>query len=126
MKKLLKSGLQSEDSIQCDFFKWVLLQENIYPMLKTLYAIPNGGSRNIIEATKLKRTGTRSGVPDMFLPYSNGDYFGLFIEFKSAKGKLSESQENIIKLLSDYSYKTVICRSCLDAILAVKKYIGIF
>ena len=125
MKKYLKSGLQSEDSIQRGFFKWVKYQEGIYPLLKALHAIPNGGSRNIIEATKLKSTGTRAGVPDMFLPYNNGTYNGLYLELKSAKGKLSKSQEYFIPLLEQANFLCVVCKSSTEAIDTVLKYIGV-
>ena len=55
-----------------------------------MFAIPNGGNRHIVEAIKFVGTGTRAGVPDMFLAcyvsnrFDNdkSQYFGLFIEMK--------------------------------------------
>jgi hypothetical protein len=47
-----------------------------------LFAIPNGGQRNIIVASKLKAEGVRAGVPDLFLAFPKKDAAGLFIEMK--------------------------------------------
>jgi len=39
-----------------------------------IFAIPNGGKRNRIEAAKLKRQGVKPGVPDIFLPAPRDGY----------------------------------------------------
>ena len=51
---------------------------------------PNGGKRNVIEATKLKRMGTLAGVADFLFLYK-GTFFSL--EIKTEKGRLSAVQE---------------------------------
>jgi hypothetical protein len=54
---------KNEDKIQSDFF---LFFWNNYPETRyKIFSIPNGGSRNKIEAAKMKGTGTLSGVWDM-------------------------------------------------------------
>lgn len=129
MKLSLKSGAASEDSIQSAFFDWVYMMESAEPRLKLCFAIPNGGSRNVIEAKKLKRMGVRAGVPDVFLAcpdhmfFSSG-YSGLFIEFKSAGGQLSAQQVAFIDRLPTVAYKTVVAYSAVDAIEHVKYYLG--
>ena len=48
------------------------------------YAVPNGGSRHMIEAARMKQEGVSSGVPDLviFLPTKS-----LYIEMKRKKGR---------------------------------------
>lgn len=73
-----------------------------HPILsKYLIHIPNGGSRNKIEAAKLKRMGVRSGVSDLFLPYPTKKYHGLWVEIKRKRGNVKttiEQNEWIIKM----------------------------
>ena len=52
-----------EDNLQKACVTWFRLQ---YPDV-VIFAIPNGGSRNPIEAAKLKATGTLAGVADLFV-----------------------------------------------------------
>jgi len=127
MKCILKSGTASEDAIQATYFQWVRLQQRFYPELQLLFHIPNGGSRHILEAYKMKKMGVLAGIPDVFLAYANciNDWNGFFIEFKSEKGKLSKEQIIIHDKLRQAGYKVVVCRSCIDAILETKKYLGI-
>ena len=58
----MKNG---EHQLQVECVKWFRFQ---YPKLANLlFAIPNGGLRNIKVATKLKAEGVLAGVPDLFL-----------------------------------------------------------
>src|SRR5687767_5498767 len=84
-EQLAASG--SEDGHQMALFCWAAGAAPQYPALAFLFAIPNGGSRHIVEATKMVATGLRSGVPDVFLPYpfANAMYAGCFIEMKASK-----------------------------------------
>ena len=59
------------------------------PECKFMFAVPNGGSRNKIEAYNLKRQGLKSGVPDI-LACINGYFVG--IEVKAPNGKPSDLQ----------------------------------
>jgi hypothetical protein len=48
--------------------KWVRAIKDAYPVLKLLYAVPNGRDRNIYVARKLKAEGVLAGVADLCLP----------------------------------------------------------
>lgn len=74
-----------------------------------LYSTPNGGSRNVIEATNLKRQGTRRGVPDLTLCVPRNGYHGLYIEMKYGKGKPSAEQHEFLEFLVAQNYRVVIC-----------------
>lgn len=54
-----------------------------------IFAIPNGGSRNVAEAKKLKETGLMAGVSDLIVLHGNKC---LFVEVKTDTGKQSEKQ----------------------------------
>jgi hypothetical protein len=125
MKRYLKSGDPSEDLIQCTFFDWIYLQQEIYPDLQLMYHIPNGGSRNPIEAKKLKRMGVRRSIPDVFMAVAKGAYHGLYIEFKSAAGEQALGQVDTMQNLKNHGYFCTVCHNANDAIEITKKYLGI-
>ena len=104
----------SEHSHQTALFAWAALSVGKYPQLAWMFAIPNGGLRDIRTATNLKAEGVKSGVPDIFLPCYAASiykvrYAGCFIEMKKEKyrnhknGGCSEEQiEWIVKLRENY------------------------
>ena len=71
----------------------------------------------------LKKEGRESGVPDMFLAVPSGTKHGLFIEFKTAVGKLSPTQFDWQKKLVLQGYKALVIRSLEEAIDATEKYL---
>jgi hypothetical protein len=90
-----------------------------------LFAVPNGGHRNIITAKKLKDEGVRAGVPDLFLAVPRGIWHGLFVEMKRNKHcKPSENQERMLKLLQTRGYHTVVAHSFDEAVEAIRNYLG--
>ena len=111
----------TEASIQSAFFEWI----SLYPRIRLItFAVPNGGSRNCLEAKNLKAQGVTAGVPDIFMAVPCNGYHGLFIELKSKNGRLSEYQKIWIDNLNDRAYKAVVCYSLDEAINAVREYLG--
>lgn len=97
-EQLAKNG--TEDCHQAALFCWAALpeQQARYPQFKRLlYAIPNGGERHVAVAAKMKATGTKADVPDIFLAVARGPYHGLFIELKKVGGRASNGQVDFIK-----------------------------
>jgi hypothetical protein len=92
--------------------------------LKWLFAIPNGGYRDIREAKRLKLQGVKAGVCDMFLPIPNFEYHGLFIELKVGKNKTTESQDKFIDFVRGQGYKAEVCYGADDAIRTILNYLG--
>jgi len=77
-----------------------------------IYAIPNGGHRNVIVASKLKAEGVLSGVPDLHIPIAKKGFHGLYIELKNGKaGKVSDNQKTIMEKLQSEGYRCEVCRS---------------
>lgn len=62
----------TEAEEQIALFEWATLQSGRFPELALLYHVPNGGSRNKIEAARLRAQGVKSGVPDLCLPVARG------------------------------------------------------
>lgn len=68
------------------------------------FAIPNGGRRGRIEAAIMKGEGVTAGVPDVFVALPRPPYAGLFVEFKSAKGRPTPAQRAMQERLVDAGY----------------------
>lgn len=107
-----------EFQLQCQCVDWFRMQ---YPN-EIIFAIPNGGSRNIVEAVNFKRMGVLAGVPDLFVPRGNSTYHGLFIEMKAGSGKLSESQSEISGILRTNGYAFSEVRTFEEFVTAIKIY----
>ena len=89
-----------------------------------LFAIPNGGQRNVIVAAKLKAEGVRAGVPDLFLACGSSCFNGLFIEMKKTRGgRVSESQKVYLELLKDRGYAVAVCHGWLEAKQSIESYL---
>lgn len=91
-----------------------------------LFAIPNGGQRNIIVAKKLKDEGVRAGIPDLFLAVPKGRFHGLFIEMKKSRGGVvSDNQKACMEILSGNDYCVTVCHGFIDAQEAIKGYLAL-
>ncbi|CEN23149.1 VRR-NUC domain-containing protein [Paraclostridium sordellii] len=116
---------RSEASEQILLIQWCELQKFKYPELGMIFHVPNGGSRNRLEAINLKKQGVKAGVPDLFLPKSNGKYHGLFIEMKFGKNGTTENQDKWLKNLNGQGYKAVVCNGFEEAKETITKYMSI-
>ena len=96
----------TEHQHQAALIKWWYYQ---YPK-RLIFAIPNGGTRNIKEAIKLKNEGVLAGVFDIFIPSLN-----LFLEMKNENGKLSQSQKEFQKNIQKEGYRTFVAYSFIEA-----------
>lgn len=89
--------------------EWFDLQ---YPGLRLrLHHSPNGGYRNVIEASKFKLMGVRAGFPDLILLVPTGKHPFLGIELKTKTGRQSELQKAYQKEFEKAGARYVICRS---------------
>ena len=87
--------MASEAQHQAYVIKWSQ-QPSIrrqWPELALLHHIPNGGTRDAVEAKHLKQQGVKSGVPDLCLPVPRGQYHGLYIEMKTESGHTSDEED---------------------------------
>lgn len=114
-----------ESGIQKGLIQWAKVTKiKGFLIADYLFAIPNGGTRNVREAVNLKAQGVKSGVSDLFLALPTSTHSGLWIELKSPKGKLSESQKEWLDRMDTCGYSTSVCYSVDMAIDAIKAYVN--
>lgn len=114
--------LPSEHEEQCALVSWFRMQ---YPRLsKSLFAIPNGGLRNLKIAKKLKAEGVMAGVADLFLMVAASGFHGLFIEMKIQNGgQQSPSQKDFEQAALAQGYLYILAHGCADAQEQIKAYL---
>lgn len=104
----------SEHIEQRQFVSWF---RKSYPGIR-IFAIPNGGVRNIQTASRLKAEGVSAGVPDLFIPS-----WRVWIEMKRADGgALSEKQKDWRGYLKFCGYTVIVahgCKAAQDEIIAL-------
>ncbi len=115
---------RSEATEQEAVIQWCNWQQRKYPELELLYHIPNGGSRNKLEAVNLKRQGVRAGVPDLCLPVPRNGFHGLYIEMKYGRNRTTNQQKEWLKELEEQGYFTVVCYGAEEAERILARYIG--
>ena len=124
MPKKAQEIIPSEDTEQQMLFTWAAMSSGKYPELMWMYACPNGGLRHIQTAMKLKDTGVKAGVPDIFLPVARHKCHGMYIEMKRRKGgKLSVYQKEWITELTKQGYYCVVAHGFEEAREQIEKYL---
>jgi hypothetical protein len=124
---------RSEHQEQVHIVRWANALTAKYPELRLLYAIPNGGMRNVGVARKLKAEGVKAGIPDLHLPVSDGEFHSLYIELKKfslkpkrgGKGGVSDKQRWWIEELRRKGHRVVVCYGANEAIKIIEDYIAI-
>lgn len=117
----------------------VKVEQYAIPELDRMFAVPNGGLRDKITASKLKAEGVKAGVPDVFLPvvmrFPGGDvrFSGLFVELKRQttgsgeqrrqKGSTSDIQEDWVAYLRRAGYGVAVAFGWIDAAKQIQSYI---
>lgn len=97
--------MQKESVLQTACVKWFRLQ---YPDL-IIYAVPNGGSRNIREAQRLKTEGVLAGVADLVVLLPQGK--SLYIEMKVKGNKQTDNQKEFQKIAENLGHPYTVCYS---------------
>ena len=121
-KLLIKNRLQimTEDQIQAQI---VIYFRNKYQMQKKalIHSTPNGGSRNVLEAKKLKATGLTPGVADLTIKLPNSRFID--VEVKIPTGKQSPNQIKIESFLKNINCNYIVVYSLEDFIETVEPLI---
>ena len=102
-----------EDTLQAN----IVYAVRLYYPHSLIYAIPNGGKRNVIEAARFKRQGVTAGVSDLHLIHNGQIYF---IEVKIHGGRQSLLQEQFEKYVTKQGFKYYIVRSVDDMLEIIK------
>lgn len=109
---------------QVALFRWAALHSGRYPELALLFAIPNGGKRDAVTATRLKAEGVKAGVPDICLPVARQGWHGLFVELKWGYNDTTDMQNAWLADLSDQGYLAVVCHGWQEASEVIRDYLG--
>lgn len=127
IKKEIKTSPRACNAVKCptelreqiNLCNWMDKSRILY------FAIPNGGSRHMLEALNLKRSGVKRGVPDICIPVASQGYHGLYIELKRVKGgKISIEQTQWLDNLSYNGYKATVAYGCDHAQQIISEYFG--
>jgi len=87
-----------------------------------IFAIPNGGARNIATATRLKVEGVSAGVPDLYIPA-----WHLWLEMKRQKGgRVDPAQKDWINYLEGIGDMVLICKGAEHAKESILAYVAFF
>lgn len=100
--------MNKEDLLQQKIIIWF---KNNYQMHQKglIFAVPNGSSRHIAEAIKLKATGVMAGVSDLIVLLPNEKCF--FIELKAENGIQSEVQKQFQQKVEFLGFEYKIIKS---------------
>lgn len=138
VKSAYERGTLSEFEEQALLIEWCERSKGRFPELRLLFAIPNGGARPTKisakgvryspEAQRLKQTGVKRGVPDLFLPVvkvlPSGELCpGVFIEMKTLIGVVAPEQRAWIVDLNAQGYLAVVCKGWLAAVKVLETYL---
>ena len=101
--------MKKEEKLQSECYKWAI---NTYPCLRfgCLFHVPNGGTRNRIEAIGFKAMGVVAGVPDLIL-INKGLVIGIEMKTQDDKSKLSDKQIKVHEAWKKQGIDTYIVRS---------------
>ena len=117
--------IPTEDEEQEMLFEWASMMLGKYPELESMYAIPNGGLRSKATAARMKRTGTKAGIPDICLPCSRHGCNALYIEMKRIRGgRLSPAQCTMIEKLTHQGNRCAVCHGFDEAQKEILDYLG--
>lgn len=122
---------QKESNIQKRYFNWIRENEEQFPVLKTIFHIPNGiHTSNFGMIVHFKQLGLRKGVWDIFIPIYSSGHTGLWIEFKrpTVHKRLSEEQKDFKRLIIENSTmrpKFIVVDTSTDAIKETINYLSL-
>ncbi len=94
-----------ESTLQTACVRWFRYQ---YPNL-IIYAVPNGGSRNIREAQRLKSEGVLAGVADLVVLLPQGK--SIYIEMKVKGNRQTDNQKDFQKKAIELGHAYTVCYS---------------
>jgi hypothetical protein len=109
--------MKQESKIQQEIF---IDFHNKHPDL-IIHSVPNGGTRNKLEAIELKRTGIVAGIADLIIHLPDG--ISVMVEVKNESGKQSKEQIKIQDKMIAMNSNYILVRSLKDFNNQIKKYL---
>lgn len=106
-----------ESTLQAACVRWFRYQ---YPNL-IIYAVPNGGTRNVREAQRLKSEGVLAGVADLVVMLPQGK--SLYIEMKIKGNKQTKNQKDFQKKVITLGHTYAVCYTFEEFKRVIENYI---
>lgn len=114
---------RDESILQSECVRWFRYQ---YPK-DVIFAIPNGGKRDVGTAIRLNHEGVLAGVADLFIMRGVcGDFYshGLFIEMKVGNNKQTDNQKEFEQKCITLGYTYAVCYSFDEFKALVNNYLN--
>lgn len=103
---------------------WANNNLTVWPELRWLFHVPNGGARSPRTAGMLKAAGVKPGVPDLLLPVARVRFVGFALELKSEEGSPpTAEQTDWLAHLAGEGWKTAVAFGADDAITRMVTYL---
>lgn len=127
LRESAKREITPEKKIQAKFIAWRNTHSREFPILRSIFAVPNGIWTFQSVAKSMIGEGMTAGIPDIIClaPSHDRRYHGLVIEFKNEKGEVSEEQQFFLGFFADLGYRTAILRTPWEAAQLVNEHLGI-
>lgn len=120
----MRNEVPTESQEQVTLFAWAKLKEQEIPELALMVHIGNGGLRNKVVASKMKKEGVKPGFPDIFLPVPRKGHHGLLVELKRVKGgQVSVEQKKWLEALNSQGYLAVVAKGYEEAKKVILEYL---
>lgn len=87
-----------------------------------VFHVPNGGSRNAMEASNLKTQGVLAGIPDLGIIMPRGEM--IWIEMKAEDGRVSAAQKELHPHMDELGHEVIVAYSAEEALAKLRRRIG--
>lgn len=118
---------RGEEREQARFIKWTHRPDvrKDAPALRWMFHCPNGGKRDAITGGQMRALGVKPGVPDLLMPVRSDRDNGLALEFKSATGQTTDTQDEWLLHLKAQGWLVGVVRSADEARAWVQLYLDV-
>jgi hypothetical protein len=86
----------------------------------TVFAVPNGGTRNLLEARRMRAEGVTAGVPDLCVLGDDGKTG--WIEVKAERGRVSERQAEFHATMRRRGHNIAVVRDQDEAVEVCRQW----
>lgn len=87
-----------------------------------VFHIPNGGSRNAMEASNLKTQGVLAGVPDLCIVLPCGEV--IWVEMKARDGRVSPFQKDLHANFDALGHEPIVAFSAEEALEKLRQRVN--
>jgi hypothetical protein len=114
-----------ESFLQKNCVRWLRLQHKdiITIPANADYKFAGTDTQRAIIGKRMNELGYRRGTADLYIAKANGEFHGLFVEFKADNGRQTQEQKDFEAMVTAEGYLYVVCRSVVYFIETVNNYL---